>query len=107
MNRLFRCFDTNQRLTVLMTRIAKFAVATTMRFDEICRAEWTDLDVDCRYILRLFAKSDLGAFGDLGHHRSDAVGHCDTFGSRNGVSEPGELRDLCMGDMDLVVIGCV
>lgn len=46
LNRLFRCFDDNQRLTTPMTRIVKFAVATAMRLDEICRVEWADLDVD-------------------------------------------------------------
>ena len=51
MNRLFRCFDDNERLTLPMTRIVKFAVATAMRLDEICRVEWTDLDVDRRMLL--------------------------------------------------------
>lgn len=37
LNRLFRCFDDNERLTLPMTRIVKFAVATAMRLDEICR----------------------------------------------------------------------
>jgi hypothetical protein len=34
LNRLFRCFDDNERLTLPMTRIVKFAVATAMRLDE-------------------------------------------------------------------------
>ncbi|MDA7429768.1 hypothetical protein PGB28_14970 [Primorskyibacter aestuariivivens] len=36
-----------------MTRIVKFAVATAtaMRLDEICRVEWTDLDVDRRMLM--------------------------------------------------------
>jgi len=51
LNRLFRCFDDNERLTTPMTRIVKFAVATAMRLDEICRVEWTDLDVDRRMLL--------------------------------------------------------
>ncbi len=46
LNRLFRCFDDNERLTLPMTRIVKFAVATAMRLDEICRVEWRDLDVE-------------------------------------------------------------
>ncbi|MEM6944376.1 MAG: tyrosine-type recombinase/integrase, partial [Pseudomonadota bacterium] len=48
LNRLFRCFDDNEHLTLPMTRIVKFAVATAMRLDEICRVEWSDLDVDRR-----------------------------------------------------------
>src|SRR6056297_2765974 len=51
LNRLFRCFDDNDRLTLPMTRIVKFAVATAMRLDEICRVEWTDLDVDRRMLM--------------------------------------------------------
>ncbi|WP_227285985.1 tyrosine-type recombinase/integrase [Boseongicola sp. H5] len=51
LNRLFRCFDDNERLTLPMTRIVKFAVATAMRLDEICRVEWADLDVDRRMLL--------------------------------------------------------
>ena len=51
LNRLFRCFDDNERLTLPMTRIVKFAVATAMRLDEICRVECTDLDVDRRMLL--------------------------------------------------------
>lgn len=51
LNRLFRCFDDNERLTLPMTRIVKFAVATAMRLDEICRVAWTDLDVDRRMLM--------------------------------------------------------
>jgi integrase len=51
LNRLFRCFDDNDRLTLPMTRIVKFAMATAMRLDEICRVEWVDLDVDRRMLL--------------------------------------------------------
>lgn len=49
--RLFRCFDGNERLTLPMTRIVQFAVATAMRLDEICRVEWRDLDVERRMLL--------------------------------------------------------
>ena len=51
LNRLFRCFDDNERLTTPMTRIVKFAVATAMRLDENCRVEWSDLDVDRRMLM--------------------------------------------------------
>lgn len=42
LNRLFRRFDENARLTLPMTRIVQFAIA--LRRDEICRADWRDLD---------------------------------------------------------------
>lgn len=51
LNRLFRCFDDNERLTLPMTRIVKFAIATAMRLDEICHVEWRDLDVERRMLL--------------------------------------------------------
>ncbi len=57
LNRLFRCFDDNERLTLPMTRIVKFAVATAMRLDEICRVEWSDLDVD-RWMLLIRDRKD-------------------------------------------------
>jgi len=52
LNRLFRCFDDNERLTLPMTRIVKFAVATAMRLDEICRVEWSDV-YRCMPLIRL------------------------------------------------------
>lgn len=39
LNLLFRCFNDNEGLTLPMTRIVQFAVATAMRLDEICRVE--------------------------------------------------------------------
>ena len=51
LGRLFRCFDENARLTMPMTRIVQFAIATAMRLDEICRADWSDLDIDRRMLL--------------------------------------------------------
>lgn len=51
LNRLFHYFNGNGRLTLPMSRIVKFAVATALRLDEICRIEWTDLDVNHRMLL--------------------------------------------------------
>ncbi|TNJ40874.1 site-specific integrase [Phaeobacter sp. B1627] len=89
LNSLFRCFGDNKRLTLPMTRIVKFAVATAMRLDEICRVEWSDLDVDRRMLMirdrkdratrpgtPLFAATGFGAWAlvteqakELGHAR--------------------------------------
>ncbi|MFG5383558.1 hypothetical protein [Yoonia sp. R2-816] len=52
LNHLFRCFDDNDRLTLPMTRIVQFAVATAMRLDEICRVEWRDLDIERQMLLK-------------------------------------------------------
>ncbi|MES1197312.1 MAG: tyrosine-type recombinase/integrase [Pseudomonadota bacterium] len=51
LERLFAYFDANERLTIPMTRVVKFAVATAMRIDEIFRIEWTTLDARTRTIL--------------------------------------------------------
>ncbi|WP_340643903.1 site-specific integrase [Phenylobacterium sp.] len=39
---LFRHFDANDRLTMPMSRIIRFAIATAMRQEEICRVTWSD-----------------------------------------------------------------
>lgn len=44
LEKLFALFDCNPRLTIPMTRIAKFAIATAMRQEEICRVTWNDLN---------------------------------------------------------------
>ncbi len=44
-------FASNQRDTMPMARIVKFAIATGMRLDEIVRIEWKDLDPNTRTIL--------------------------------------------------------
>ncbi|MBJ2150818.1 site-specific integrase [Paracoccus sp. IB05] len=51
LNRLFRCFDDNARLTMPMSRIVQFAIATALRLDEICRVDWNDLDIGRRMLV--------------------------------------------------------
>lgn len=48
--RLYVHFDTNERMTIPMTRVIKFAIATAMRLDEIFRIEWMTLDPRTRTI---------------------------------------------------------
>jgi integrase len=64
LGRLFRCFDENARLTMPMTRIVQFAIATAMRLDEICRADWSDLDTDRRMLLIRDRKDPLNKAGN-------------------------------------------
>lgn len=45
LEKLFAAFDGNDRLTIPMSRIVKFAIATAMRQEEICRITWSDLNV--------------------------------------------------------------
>jgi integrase len=42
--KLFEHFDTNPRQLIPMGRIIKFAIATAMRQEEICRVTWSDLN---------------------------------------------------------------
>ncbi len=42
--RLFARFDTSPTQVIPMTRIIKFAIATAMRQEEICRVTWSDLN---------------------------------------------------------------
>lgn len=51
LERLANYLDGNPRLTIPMTRVVQFAVATAMRLDEICRVEWRDLDPSRRMLL--------------------------------------------------------
>lgn len=45
LEKLFACFDGNERMTIPMSRIIKFAIATAMRQEEIFRITWSDFNV--------------------------------------------------------------
>jgi integrase len=51
LERLFVHFDENERYTIPMTRIIKFAIASAMRIEEIFRVEWDKLDPRTRTIM--------------------------------------------------------
>ncbi len=42
---LITYFESNPRQLIPMGRIIRFAIATAMRQDELCRVEWTDVDL--------------------------------------------------------------
>jgi integrase len=44
LNTLYKHFDANLRQIIPMSRIIKFAIASAMRQEEICRVTWDDLD---------------------------------------------------------------
>ena len=44
LDQLFAHFDGNPRQIIPMSRIIKFAIATAMRQEEICRVTWSDLN---------------------------------------------------------------
>ncbi|MGA1341724.1 MAG: hypothetical protein ACO33A_01560 [Hyphomonas sp.] len=50
LERLYAYFDSNERSTIPMTRIVKFAIATAKRIDEIFRIEWDTLAQSTRTI---------------------------------------------------------
>lgn len=47
---LFAHFDCNPRQFIPMSRIIKFAIATAMRQEEICRVTWSDLNVQSKML---------------------------------------------------------
>lgn len=49
--RLFAHFDADKRLTIPMTRVVQFAIATAMRQDEIFRVTWDDLTERTKMLL--------------------------------------------------------
>lgn len=48
---LIALFDANPRQTIPIGRIIRFAIATAMRLDEICRVEWADVNERTRMLL--------------------------------------------------------
>ena len=51
LDRLIAAFETNPRQQIPLGRIIRFAVATAMRQDEICRIDWADFDREGRMLL--------------------------------------------------------
>jgi integrase len=50
-NELIEYFETNPRQVIPMGRIVRYAIATTMRQEEISRPEWPDVDMKKRLVL--------------------------------------------------------
>ena len=48
---LIEYFESNPRQVIPMGRIVRYAIATTMRQEEICRGEWHDVDIKKRLVL--------------------------------------------------------
>jgi integrase len=44
LDRIFACLEQNPRQSIPVARIARFAIATAMRLDEICRLRWQDVN---------------------------------------------------------------
>ena len=50
LSKLFAHFDGNLRQLIPMSRIIKFAIATAMRQEEICRVTWSDLNIHSKML---------------------------------------------------------
>ena len=50
LTKLFGHFDSNPRQLIPMSRIIKFAIATAMRQEEICRVTWSDLNTRAKML---------------------------------------------------------
>jgi integrase len=51
LEKLFKHWDANERLTMPMSRIVRFAIATALRQEEICRVTWCDLNVRTKMLV--------------------------------------------------------
>lgn len=51
LDRLIAAFEANPRQQIPLGRIVRFAVATAMRQEEICRIEWADFDPENKMLL--------------------------------------------------------
>lgn len=51
LEKLFRHFDKNDRYTIPMSRVLRFAIATAMRQDEIFRVTWSDFNPRTKMLL--------------------------------------------------------
>lgn len=51
LKRLLDHFDDNTKLQIPMGRIVRFAIASAMRQEEICRIRWSEVDVQRRVVL--------------------------------------------------------
>ena len=51
LDRLIAAFEANPRQQIPLGRIVRFAVATAMRQEEICRIEWADFDPETKMLL--------------------------------------------------------
>jgi integrase len=51
LQKLFAHFDCKPRQLIPMSRIIKFAIATAMRQEEICRVTWSDLNVHTKMLM--------------------------------------------------------
>jgi integrase len=51
LDELIEYFESNRRQFIPMGRIVRYAVATTMRQEEICRPDWPDVDMKKRLLI--------------------------------------------------------
>ncbi|AUC97775.1 integrase [Bradyrhizobium sp. SK17] len=51
LDELIEYFESNYRQVIPMGRIVRYAVATTMRQEEICRPDWRDVDMKTRILV--------------------------------------------------------
>ena len=65
LDRITTALDENLRQKIPVGRIVRFAVATAMRQEEICRVEWRDFDPEARMLLIRDRKDPRKKHGNL------------------------------------------
>lgn len=117
---LFRHFDENTRLTIPMSRIVKFAIASAMRQDEICRVLWPDFNPGRKLLtirdrkdprekkgnhqtIPLLSVSGYDAVALIEEERSSGAENADRIFPYNGRSVGTAFRRACqdLGILDL------
>ena len=73
LDRLIEYFETNLRQLIPVARIIRFAVATAMRQDEICRILWEDIDPENRTVIVRDRKDPRSKVGN--HQRVPLLDH--------------------------------
>jgi integrase len=109
---LFEHFDSNPRLTIPMSRIVRFAIASAMRQDEICRVVWPDFDPRRKLptikdrkdprdkrgnhqTIPLLAVSGYDAVALIEEERHSGAGNADRIFPYNGRSVGTAFRRAC------------
>ena len=112
LDRLIAYFESNERQLIPVGIIIRFAVATAMRQDEICRAKWSDVDTRTRMLLiqnrkdprnkkgnnqriPLFAANGYDAWQIVEGERARRSNECDRIFPHNGRSVGTAFRRAC------------
>jgi integrase len=94
LDRIISAFEMNPRQQIPVGRIVKFAVATAMRLDEICRIEWQDFDSRNR-MLTIRDRKDPRK--KKGNHQRIPLLDVSGYDAHEIIEEQGRFMNTCDG----------